>query len=142
MQTGMHSFPQGAVCRPGSQIPVENCEFSTFSTAFSTGVFHSKWGLWICRTDLHKFLRPHIPFFPLFRPPCFLPQGPLCAKIQDLTEVVHSVPEDKGSVMLETVGAGAFDGPSENLTSMGKFSVLQQWQTWEAGRRGRRPLQR
>ena len=44
--------------------------------------------------------------------------------------------------MLETVGAGALDGPSENLTSMGKFSVLQQWQTQEAGRRGRRPLQR
>ena len=34
--------------RQSGRIPVENCEFSTFSTDFSTGVVHRHATLWIC----------------------------------------------------------------------------------------------
>jgi len=41
MQEGMHGFPHPAAGLQTNRIPVENSHFSTFSTAFSTGVFHS-----------------------------------------------------------------------------------------------------
>ena len=46
---------------------VDNYEFSTFSTGFSTGVFHNCIRLGICMGDLHKkFIFNSTPF-PLFR---------------------------------------------------------------------------
>ena len=46
---------------------VDNFEFSTFSTGFSTGVFHNCLGLGICMGDLHKKFTFDSTAFPLFR---------------------------------------------------------------------------
>ena len=67
------------------EIPVDNSEFSTFSTDFSTGVFHRGCGLWIFTFGSHKKCRQHSPNFPLFCRSWFLPQPGICAKKQDLT---------------------------------------------------------
>ena len=40
MQRFMQTFPQDDQETETGRIPVENSHFSTFSTAFSTGVFH------------------------------------------------------------------------------------------------------
>jgi len=40
MHGNMHGFPQGPGNRQRAGIPVENTHFSTFSTDFSTTVFH------------------------------------------------------------------------------------------------------
>ena len=42
MQTDIQSFPHGCPDTQTGGIAVENLDFSTFSTAFSTGVFHSR----------------------------------------------------------------------------------------------------
>ncbi len=68
-----------------SGIPVDNSKFSTFSTVFSTGVFHSRCGLWICIFGSHKKLRQGSTDFPLFRGLWILPREAICAKNQDLT---------------------------------------------------------
>ena len=47
-------FPQLAVKNESAGIPVENSEFSTFSTSFSTGVFHRDGELWIFIFGSHK----------------------------------------------------------------------------------------
>ena len=90
MQTGMQTFPQPVYAGIRTRIPVENCEFSTFSTSFSTRVFHSPQVLWIYTGDLHNPFRRGSSLFPLFRLPWFLPQIDLCAKIQGLTALVHN----------------------------------------------------
>ena len=45
---------------------VDNYEFSTFSTGFSTGVFHNCIRLGICMGDLHKKFTFDSTAFPLF----------------------------------------------------------------------------
>jgi len=85
MHQGMHTFPQERPRRERSEIPVDNSQFSTFSTDFSTGVFHSPGGLWIFIFGSHKKPRRNSPKFPLFRGSLFLPQGIFCAEKQDLT---------------------------------------------------------
>ena len=67
------------------KIPVDNSEFSTFSTVFSTGVFHSSDGVWIFIFGSHKSKRQGSPNSPLFRGSWFLPHRAICAKNQDLT---------------------------------------------------------
>ena len=86
--------PDAVLCKPGSmgfpqvrlhvaqiKIPVENPMFSTFSTGFSTGVFHSSGKAGEDCGDWHKNIRQDSTELPLFCGLCFLPQGILCAKI-------------------------------------------------------------
>ena len=66
-------------------ITVDNAEFSTFSTDFSTGVFHSLLGLWKkCGIDIKEgdTLRQNPHFF-LGRK--YYYRADVCAKNQDLT---------------------------------------------------------
>ena len=88
-------------------------EFSTFSTGFSTRVFHSLGRLWIYKNDLHKPIRPDIPVFSLFRSPWFLPQSFLCAKIRDLTAVLHSPVLRSIIVYVRYCRGGARPSPTE-----------------------------
>ena len=67
MQSGMHIFPQEVWKMEREEIPVDNSEFSTFSTSFSTGVFHRGCELWIFIFGSHKKNRRLSPDFPLFR---------------------------------------------------------------------------
>jgi hypothetical protein len=63
-----HDFPVYAnrypevLHRQSGWIPVENCEFSTFSTDFSTGVVHRRATLWIFTLVYITILR-HTGFF-------------------------------------------------------------------------------
>ena len=66
-------------------IPVDNSQFSTFSTVLSTRVFHRGGDLWIFIFGSHKTMngisqKPHF-----FRDGGFLPWRFLCAKKQVLT---------------------------------------------------------
>ena len=85
MHMCMQTFPQEGAYVERGRIPVDNSEFSTFSTAFSTRVFHSFGSMWIYRSGSHKSRRQPSPKFPLFRGSWILPQGFICAKNQDLT---------------------------------------------------------
>ena len=85
MHRGMQTFPQEGAYVERGRIPVDNSEFSTFSTAFSTRVFHSFGSMWIYRSGSHKSRRQPSPKFSLFRGSWILPQGFICAKNQDLT---------------------------------------------------------
>ena len=92
MQKIIHSSPQDVQGREESEIPVDNSEFSTFSTGFSTGVFHRVAEETVFIIDLHKKIRRIATVFPLFRPPWFLPQRKTCAQFQGLTKVFHREP--------------------------------------------------
>ena len=85
MQTGGGGFPQGAGDWQRAEIPVENYQFSTFSTEFSTRVFHRRESLWKPLGDWHKKNRRPSTAFLLFRTLWFLPQGSFCAGFWDLT---------------------------------------------------------
>ena len=81
----MQTFPQEKQKKKRAKNPVDNSEFSTISTGFSTGVFHSLPGLWKkCGIDIKDAdtLRRNPHFFTgrknYHRPT-------LCAKNQDLT---------------------------------------------------------
>jgi hypothetical protein len=54
MQGTMQFFPQDVGVFINSEIPVDNWEFSTFSTDFSTGVFHRQNMLWIFINGSHN----------------------------------------------------------------------------------------
>ena len=54
MHGNMQRFPQAAEVFVNSEIPVDNWEFSTLSTDFSTGVFHRQRMLWIFKIGSHK----------------------------------------------------------------------------------------
>ena len=82
MQTGMHFYPQGLSGVEEGEIPVDNMEFSTLSTDFSTGLIHSPAVLWIYSGDLHKKKFTLSTYFPFFRTLVFLPQEFFCAKIR------------------------------------------------------------
>ena len=47
-------IPQAVPVFQSIEIPVDNSEFSTFSTGFSTGVIHSRLLLWIFIFGSHK----------------------------------------------------------------------------------------
>ena len=85
MHGAMQTFPQEEAERERSEIPVDNSQFSTLSTDFSTGVFHRGSGVWIFIFGSHKKRRQLSPKSPLFRKLCFSQQPFLCAKNQDLT---------------------------------------------------------
>ncbi|MDY6179267.1 MAG: hypothetical protein SPI15_00280 [Candidatus Faecousia sp.] len=85
MKTGKEAFPQPVRKSERSKIPVDNREFSTFSTGFSTGVFHSLFGLWEkCGIDIKEAdtLRRNPHFFSGRKN---YHRGRVCAKNQDLT---------------------------------------------------------
>ena len=85
MKTLKSAFPQPEPALEKCKIPVDNREFSTFSTDFSTGVFHSLLGLWKkCGIDIKEgdTLRQNPHFF-LGRK--FHHRAFVCAKNQDLT---------------------------------------------------------
>ena len=85
MHRSMQTFPQEGRYVERGRISVDNSEFSTFSTAFSTRVFHSRCNVWIYTSGSHKSKRQPSAKFPLFRRLWFLPQGVICAENQDLT---------------------------------------------------------
>ena len=57
MHSSIHSYQQFRPLLGGMEIPVDNSQFSTFSTGFSTGVIHRKWILWIFIFGSHKMSR-------------------------------------------------------------------------------------
>ena len=59
-------FPQAGGIFINSEIPVDNWEFSTFSTDFSTRVFHRENRLWIFTGGSHNQAGGGIEIFPLF----------------------------------------------------------------------------
>ena len=73
MHESIQTFPQDGRFFQRSEIPVDNSEFSTFSTEFSTGVFHRGCGLWIFIFGSHNPVRQPSPDFPLFRSQAILP---------------------------------------------------------------------
>ena len=88
MQRGIQTFPQERQDLERGEIPVDNSQFSTFSTVFSTGVFH-RWGwVWICIFGSHKKPRQPSPDFLLFRALWILPHRGICAKNQVLTKEI------------------------------------------------------
>lgn len=61
----MQTFPQEKQKKKRAKNPVDNSEFSTISTGFSTGVFHRRGMLWICSFGSHKKIRHASTDFPL-----------------------------------------------------------------------------
>lgn len=55
MHMGMHLFPQPGAARQKAGMPVDNLRFSTFSTVFSTGVFHRSFSTEICNSVYIRF---------------------------------------------------------------------------------------
>ena len=63
------AFSTGTPAVESAVNTVDNYEFSTFSTGFSTGVFHNCIRLGICMGNLHKKFIFDSTAFPLFRRP-------------------------------------------------------------------------
>ena len=82
----MQTFPQEGPELERGGIPVDKSQFSTFSTGFSTGVFHRGSSVWIFIFGSHKKTRHTSPNFLLFCRLWFLPQGSICTKNRVLTE--------------------------------------------------------
>ena len=79
MQTGMHIFPQDGGLVKEREIPVENSKFSTFSTGFSTRVFHSPVQRGIYRIGSHNSVSTPFDQIPTFSPVVnFTTSGFLC----------------------------------------------------------------
>lgn len=91
MQTGIHIFPQGERKNQRGRIPVENSEFSTFSTDFSTGVFHRQVELWIFNFGSHKNKRRFSSGFPLFCGSWILPWEDFLCKNLVLTRQAEEI---------------------------------------------------
>ena len=66
-------------------IPVENSEFSTLSTDFSTGVIHRRGRLWIFIFSSHNRQRRISRVFPLFRGLCHFTMADFLCKNLVLT---------------------------------------------------------
>ena len=85
MHEGIQTFPQDGRFFQRSEIPVDNSEFSTFSTGFSTTLIHRGCELWIFIFGSHNQMRHPSTEKPLFRRSSILPWGKSLCKNSGLT---------------------------------------------------------
>ena len=131
MQRGIQTFPQERQDLERGEIPVDNSQFSTFSTVFSTGVFHRWGGVWIYIFGSHKKPRQPSPDFLLFRALWILPHRENCAKNQVLTNRCRERDVENGVFPAKTnvhgkVGAEGICG----WFSVGKVCGIPQKTLW------------
>ena len=82
----MRCYPQEEASVQRAGIPVENSEFSTLSTDFSTGVIHRRGRLWIFIFSSHNCQRRISRVFPLFRGLCHFTMASFLCKKRVLTK--------------------------------------------------------
>ena len=86
----MRCYPQEEASVQRAGIPVENSEFSTLSTDFSTGVIHRRGRLWIFIFSSHNRQRRISRVFPLFRGLCHFTMASFLCKKRVLTKAADN----------------------------------------------------
>ena len=91
------AYPQDGDKFQRGEIPVDNSEFSTFSTGFSTTLIHRGCELWIFIFGSHNQMRHPSTEKPLFRRSSILPWGKSLCKNSGLTSTSCHCEEGRGA---------------------------------------------